>query len=115
MVEISQSFKIEIEAIDADHRRLVEIINEITLAIDEGRAGDCEALVPNFVEFSLQHFERAVALTPRDAGLRFFLGITHISLGQPRQAQRVLVEARQLVAGDEALRQQIEAALESLP
>jgi hemerythrin-like metal-binding protein len=67
MVEISQSFKIEIEAIDADHRRLVEIINEITLAIDEGRAGDCEALVPNFVEFSLQHFEREEALLAKHA------------------------------------------------
>lgn len=64
---------------------------------------------------ALQHFERAVALAPQDAGLRFFLGITRMSLGQPREAQRFLVEARQLVAGDEALRQQIEAALESLP
>ena len=34
MVEITQSFKIEVEAIDADHRRLVDIINEITLAIE---------------------------------------------------------------------------------
>ncbi len=62
MVEITQSFKIEVETIDADHRRLVEIINEITDAIDDGRAGECAELVPNFIEFSRQHFEREEAL-----------------------------------------------------
>ncbi|MBT4488559.1 MAG: hypothetical protein HOK30_19955 [Rhodospirillaceae bacterium] len=67
MVEITQSFKIEVEAIDADHRRLVEIINEITDAIDDGRAEECVALVPNFVEFSQQHFEREEALLTKHA------------------------------------------------
>ena len=67
MVEITQSFKIEVEAIDADHRRLVEIINEITLAIDEGRAEECIKLVPNFIEFSQRHFEREEALLNKHA------------------------------------------------
>ena len=67
MVEITQSFKIEVEAIDADHRRLVEIINEITSAIDEGRAEECMHLVPNFIEFSQRHFEREEALLNKHA------------------------------------------------
>ena len=67
MVEITQSFKIEIEAIDSDHRRLVEIINEITSAIDEGRAEECIHLVPNFIEFSQRHFEREEALLNKHA------------------------------------------------
>ena len=67
MVEITQSFKIEVEAIDADHRRLVEIINEITSAIDEGRAEECIHLVPNFIEFSQHHFEREEALLNKHA------------------------------------------------
>ena len=62
MVELTGSFEIEVDAIDADHRRLVEIINEITEAIDDDRAGECAALVPHFVEFSKQHFEREEAL-----------------------------------------------------
>ena len=67
MVEITQSFKIEVEAIDADHRRLVDIINEITLAIDDGRAEECIKLVPNFIEFSQRHFEREEALLAKHA------------------------------------------------
>ena len=67
MVEITQSFKIDVEAIDADHRRLVEIINEITTVIDEGRAEECIHLVPNFIEFSQRHFEREEALLNKHA------------------------------------------------
>ncbi len=67
MVEITRSFEIEVEAIDADHRQLVEIINEITQAIDDGRAGECADLVPNFVEFSQQHFAREEALLTKHA------------------------------------------------
>lgn len=62
MVDISPSFKIESEAIDADHRHLVEIINEITQAIDDGRPEECARLVPDFVKFSKQHFKREEAL-----------------------------------------------------
>ena len=67
MVEITQSFKIDVEAIDADHRRLVEIINQITSAIDEGRAEECMHQVPNFIEFSQRHFEREEALLSKHA------------------------------------------------
>jgi Flp pilus assembly protein TadD len=60
---------------------------------------------------ALPHFERAMALSPRNAGVHFFLGITHMSLGRRQEARRILVEASDLVSDDEALRQQIEAAL----
>lgn len=62
MVQISSSFQIESEAIDADHRHLVEIINEITQAIDDGRPEECARLVPDFVNFTKQHFAREESL-----------------------------------------------------
>lgn len=58
MVEITRSFEIEVEMIDSDHRRLVDIVNEITQAIDDNRPEECARLVPDFVEFSKQHFAR---------------------------------------------------------
>ncbi|MDE0944934.1 MAG: hemerythrin domain-containing protein [Alphaproteobacteria bacterium] len=68
MVQISPSFKIESETIDEDHRHLVEIINEITKAIDDGQPQECARLVPDFVAFSKQHFDREEALL---AGLSY--------------------------------------------
>ncbi|MBT5111436.1 MAG: hypothetical protein HOM25_22360 [Rhodospirillaceae bacterium] len=62
MVELTRSFEIEVEMIDSDHRRLAEIINEITQAIDDDRPEECERLVPEFVNFSKQHFAREEAL-----------------------------------------------------
>jgi hemerythrin len=66
MVELTRSFELEVEMIDSDHRRLVEIINEITQAIDDGRPAECERLVPEFVEFSKQHFAREEALLAKN-------------------------------------------------
>ncbi len=62
MVEITPSYEIEVETIDTDHRRLVNIINEITQAIDDKREEECARLVPDFVTFSKQHFAREEAL-----------------------------------------------------
>jgi hemerythrin len=66
MVEITRSYEIEVDMIDSDHRRLVDIINEITQAIDEKREAECARLVPDFVTFSKQHFAREEALLAKN-------------------------------------------------
>ncbi len=66
MVEITRSFEIEVELIDNDHRRLVEIINEITQAIDDDQPEECARLVPDFVAFSKRHFAREEALLEKN-------------------------------------------------
>ncbi|HJP29693.1 MAG: tetratricopeptide repeat protein [Candidatus Latescibacteria bacterium] len=63
---------------------------------------------------ALSYFKRAVALAPQDGGARFYLAVTHLSLDQRDEAHRLLSEARELVADDEDLRQQIEAALATI-
>lgn len=62
MVEITRSFEIEVDMIDSDHRRLVDIINDIVQAIDGGKPEKCHELVPGFVELSKQHFRREESL-----------------------------------------------------
>jgi len=66
MVEITRSFEIEVELIDNDHRRLVEIINEITQAIDDDQPEECARLVPDFVAFTKRHFAREEALLEKN-------------------------------------------------
>jgi len=62
MVEITKSFEIDVDIIDADHRRMVDMINEICQAIDGGKAERCQAQVPEFVKLAKQHFKREEAL-----------------------------------------------------
>jgi hemerythrin len=61
MVELGSSFKLDYQPIDSDHRRLIEIVNNIVKAIDEGRLDACADLVPDFVDFAKQHFSREEA------------------------------------------------------
>ena len=58
MVGSTHSFEIEVEIIDSDYRHLVDLINEITKAIDDNRPEECERLVPEFVSFAKAHFTR---------------------------------------------------------
>jgi len=62
MVELSSSFEIDEKMIDQDHRRMVEMVNAIIKAIDEGNPKTCQKLVPDFVAFAKQHFSREEAL-----------------------------------------------------
>lgn len=62
MVEITRSFEIEVDIIDSDHRRMVDIINEIVQAIDNGQPEKCPDLVPAFVDLAKQHFRREESL-----------------------------------------------------
>ena len=66
MVEITRSYEIEVDMIDSDHRHLVDLINEITKAIDEDRSEDCARLVSEFVNFAKAHFAREEALLAKN-------------------------------------------------
>ena len=61
MVELSPSFELEYQPIDNDHRRLIEIVNEIVKALDDDRVEECARLVPDFFDFAKAHFLREEA------------------------------------------------------
>lgn len=65
---------------------------------------------------ALAYFQRALLLSPGDPGVRFFIGVTYISVGDYDEARKALEQALSEV-GDtsETVRQQIQAALDSLP
>ena len=67
---------------------------------------------------AVPYFEHALELSPADPGVRFFLGVTFMSLERYDDARAQLQQAlTELDDSDEArqLKEQIEAALESLP
>jgi hemerythrin len=62
MVELTQSFLLESDTLDEDHQKLADMVNRITQALDDGRAGECEELVANFINSTKAHFAREEAL-----------------------------------------------------
>lgn len=56
MVELTSSFKLEFDALDRDHQQLAETVNRIVQALDQGKAGECERLVTDFVRDAKKHF-----------------------------------------------------------
>jgi hemerythrin len=65
MVELTPSFLLEYEALDQDHQRLADIVNQIVKAIDDGEAEKCESLVGDFVKSAKSHFAKEEALLVR--------------------------------------------------
>jgi len=62
MVELTSAFELDIEALDEDHKNLVNLVNQITDDIDQNNAIQCATLVLQFVKMSKQHFAREEAL-----------------------------------------------------
>ena len=58
MVELTESFVLDCEELDKDHKRLVEMVNDITDDIDMGATGNCNGKVIEFVNFAKKHFSR---------------------------------------------------------
>lgn len=56
MVELSPSFLLDYEALDRDHQRLADIVNQIVKAIDDDEAEKCEGLSLDFVKTAKTHF-----------------------------------------------------------
>ena len=56
MVELTETFVLECEELDKDHKRLVDMVNEITDDIDKGATGNCKSKVINFINFAKEHF-----------------------------------------------------------
>ncbi len=62
MVELTPSFLLEYDALDQDHRRLADIVNQVVKAIDDGEAEKCEKLVIDLVKSAKSHFADEEAL-----------------------------------------------------
>ncbi len=62
MVDITPSFLLESSALDEDHKQLAGIVNQITEALDQGRAETCEDLVTHFIKSTKIHFAKEEAL-----------------------------------------------------
>jgi hemerythrin len=62
MVELTSSFKLDYEALDKDHERLADLVNEIVEAIDNEDGANCEKLVVDFVKSAKSHFAKEEAL-----------------------------------------------------
>ncbi len=58
MVELSDTFVMESEVLDKDHKRLVEMVNAITERIDSGHTENCKTDVLELVNFAKGHFSR---------------------------------------------------------
>jgi hemerythrin len=66
MVELTETFVLECEELDKDHKRLVEMVNDITDDIDKGATGNCNSKVLNFVNFAKEHFSREEKLLTKN-------------------------------------------------
>ena len=66
MVELTGNFVLECEELDNDHKRLVEMVNNITEDIDKGQTSDCNSKVQDFVNFAKGHFSREEQLLKRN-------------------------------------------------
>ena len=58
MVELTETFVLECEELDKDHKRLVEMVNDIAESIDKGLSGNFSGMVNEFVNFAKEHFYR---------------------------------------------------------
>ena len=56
MVELSETFVLECEELDKDHKRLAKMVNVIVDDIDKGKTNNCKVRVDEFVAFAKEHF-----------------------------------------------------------
>ena len=83
MVELSPSFELECEALDRDHKHLLQQVNEIIAVIDGERADECAKLAPQLIKYAKQHFAREESLLKKigypdvDKHVDHHLGLDH--------------------------------------
>jgi len=58
VVELIDTFIMESEVLDKDHKRLVEMVNTISECLDNGNTENCKADVLELVNFAKGHFSR---------------------------------------------------------
>jgi hemerythrin-like metal-binding protein len=58
MAELSETFVLDCEALDKDHRRLVEMVNEITEILESGKAANYKEKVLGLFNYAKAHFSR---------------------------------------------------------
>ena len=67
MVELTKNFLLKCEELDKDHKRLVEMVNDITDDIDKGATGNTYISFLNFVNFAKEHFSREEKLLKKSS------------------------------------------------
>ena len=65
MVQLSETFLMESQALDKDHQKLIEMVNYITQMLDRGDIKNCKSKVVDFVQFAKSHFAREEQLLNR--------------------------------------------------
>jgi len=90
MVELSETFVLDCEELDKDHRRLVEMVNEINEMLESGKTGNCKGKVLEFVNFAKGHFAREELLLTR---------VGYPDVGKHRQHHRQLDEKMEHILG----------------
>ena len=66
MVELTETFVLECEELDKDHKRLIEMVNDITDDIDKCMTGNCYSKFLYFVDFAKKHFSREEKLLTKN-------------------------------------------------
>ena len=66
MVELTETFVLKCKDLDKDHKRLVEMVNDITADIDKGDTSNCNSKVLDFVNFAKEHFSREEQLLKKN-------------------------------------------------
>ncbi|MHA1599033.1 MAG: bacteriohemerythrin [Alphaproteobacteria bacterium] len=86
MVELTETFELQCGELDKDHRRLVEMVNEITAKLDDGVTDDCRNMVLGFINLAKEHFAREE---------KYLLDIGYPDLGKHRDHHKMLGEKMQ--------------------
>lgn len=66
-IEMQESFRIGHARIDADHRRLIDLVNSLDDAVAAGAFARCRDLFDGFIEAAREHFAREEQVL-REAG-----------------------------------------------
>ena len=83
MVELTETFELQCGELDKDHKRLVEIVNEITALLDDGVTDDCKNMVLGFVNLAKAHFAREE---------KYLLDVGYPDVGKHRDHHKLLGE-----------------------
>lgn len=105
MVELTETFELECSEVDKDHRRLLEMVNEIIAMLDDGVTDNCKNMVLGFVNLAKEHFAREE---------KYLLDIGYPEVGKHRDHHKMLGEKMQHLLEFSDMVSENEMARESL-
>jgi len=105
MVELTETFELECSEVDKDHRRLLEMVNEIIAMLDDGVTDNCKNMVLGFINLAKEHFAREE---------KYLLDIGYPEVGKHRDHHKMLGEKMQHLLEFSGMVSENEMARESL-